>query len=153
MDNLLTNKYVILLCRFVLGGVFVYASIDKIVHPEAFAGILHNYKLLPDYFIYGPALYLPWVELIAGSFLIAGIFTRGSSVVLNALLIIFIAAITINIIRGISFDCGCFSTSQEGGGNVYLLLLRDCLLLFPGLLVLYYYINDRRRNENNNKTN
>ena len=28
---------VVILCRIVLGGVFIYASIDKIMHPEEFA--------------------------------------------------------------------------------------------------------------------
>jgi len=150
MNNLLKNKFFIIACRIFFGAVFVYASIDKIFHPDAFAGILYNYKLLPDFLIYAPALILPWVEIIAGSFLIAGIFVRGSSFILNSLLIIFIVAIAFNLYRGVTFDCGCFSTVQGNGGNVYSLLARDLLLLIPGVLVFYYYYNDRKLNENEN---
>ncbi len=147
--NLINNKLFVLLCRFILGGVFIYASIDKILNPEAFAAILSNYELLPDFFIYAPALFLPWIELVAGSFLIAGIYVRGSSVILNGLLVLFITAIMINLVRGISFDCGCFSTLAGTGSNVYYLLIRDLLLLIPGYVILFHYIF-RRRSENRN---
>ncbi|MCK5003733.1 MAG: DoxX family membrane protein [Candidatus Aminicenantes bacterium] len=138
------DKTVILTCRIILGSVFIFASIDKIFHPEAFAGILHNYKLLPDILIYLPALFLPWIELIAGSFLIAGIFVRGSTFILSSLLLIFILAITINLIRGINFDCGCFSIIPGENGSTYFLLIRDLFLLIPGVLIYLYYKKDRR---------
>ena len=140
IKNLINNKYFILICRIILGTVFIYASVDKIMNPEAFAAIISNYKLLPDFFIYAPALLLPWIELVAGSFLIAGIFIRGSSFILNGLLIVFILAITINLVRGINFDCGCFSTLTGTGSNVYFLLFRDLLLLIPGSVIFYHYI-------------
>ena len=139
IKKLIGNKYFVLICRIILGAVFIYASVDKIINPEAFAAILSNYKLLPDFFIYAPALLLPWIELVAGSFLIAGIFIRGSSFILNGLLIVFIIAITINLARGINFDCGCFSTLTGTGSNVYFLLLRDLLLLIPGSVVFFQY--------------
>ncbi len=150
MRKILRNKYIIRSCRIVLGSVFIYASLDKILHPEAFAGIIYNYKLLPDYFIYFPALFLPWLELVSGAFLIAGIFVRGSSFILNLLLSIFIIAILINIIRGVSFDCGCFSTSSSGGGNdPFLLLARDILLLIPGLNIFLNFKKTRGEHGNN----
>ena len=144
------KRLFLLICRAILGFVFIYASIDKILDPEAFAQILHNYKLLPDFLIYPPALILPWVELIAGSFLVAGIFVRGSSFIINLLLIIFIHAIAFNLLRGISFDCGCFSLSAGTGSNAYLLLLRDLLLLIPGILIYYNYSRNRSLNESKN---
>jgi len=143
IKKLLKNKTLIFSCRIILGSVFIFASIDKIFHPEAFAGILHNYKLLPDILIYFPALFLPWIELIAGAFLIAGIYVRGSTFILNALLLLFILAITTNIIRGINFDCGCFSTLPGESGSTYLLLFRDLLLLIPGTLLYLNYIKEQ----------
>lgn len=139
IKNLISNKYFVFICRVILGTVFIYASVDKIFNPEAFAAILFNYKILPDFFIYAPALLLPWIELVAGSFLIAGIFIRGSSFILNGLLVVFIMAITFNLVRGISFDCGCFSTLTGSGSNVYYLLFRDLLLLIPGSVIFFHY--------------
>ena len=37
----------VILCRLVLGGVFIYASLDKIAHPAEFAKAIGNYHVLP----------------------------------------------------------------------------------------------------------
>lgn len=137
LNKFIHSKYILLVCRLILGSVFIYAASGKIMHPHAMAKILYNYKLLPDLFIYPLALFLPWIELMAGSFLIWGIFKRGSATILTLMLAIFIVAISINLIRGLNFDCGCFSTlSGSGSHDPYLLLLRDILLIFPGIIIL-----------------
>lgn len=146
MKKIIYRPYIVFICRIILGSVFIYASADKILHPEAFADILYNYRLLPDFLIYAPALFLPWIELVAGAFLIAGIFKRGAGFILNGLLLVFILAITINLVRGLNFDCGCFTTLPGEGSNVYALLIRDILLLVPGAVIFMNY-NYRRKNE------
>jgi len=138
--NILSSLPVQVLCRIVLGGVFIYASIDKILHPHAFAKIIHNYQLVPDILVTFPAIVLPWLEMISGLFLVAGIFRRASALVLSALLSMFAVAITINLVRGITFDCGCFSTVSTASGSDPLgLLVRDILLLIPGLIIIFFY--------------
>ena len=124
-------------CRFILGGLFIYASISKIVHPYAFAKIIYNYKLLPESLIYISAITLPWVEIISGLFLIAGIFKRTAAIILSSLLFIFIIAISFNLIRGLNFDCGCFTTViTEKGSDPVGLLIRDILMLIPGGIII-----------------
>jgi len=55
-----------------LGGVFVYASLDKIAQPAEFAKIIYHYRILGPDFDTGPlmanllAVTLPWLELVAG---------------------------------------------------------------------------------------
>lgn len=138
--NFLSSLPVQVLSSFILGGLFIYASIDKIVHPHAFAKIIYNYQLMPDIFIYFMAVTLPWVEMIAGFALVAGIYRRASAIILSALLVIFSVAISINLIRGLNFDCGCFSTlTTEGGSDPVGLLLRDLLILIPGLIISFFY--------------
>ena len=125
--------------RLLLGCVFIYASLDKITHLNAFAKIIHNYQLLPDMFITFPAVVMPWVELISGLFLVAGVFKRAAAALLSSLLLVFSIAISINLIRGITFDCGCFSTvSTASGSDPVGLLIRDLLLLIPGLIILFF---------------
>lgn len=137
--NFLASRPVQYLCCFILGGLFIYASIDKIVNPHAFARIIHNYKLVPGIFIYAMAITFPWIEIIAGLFLVAGIFKRTAAIVLSGMLIIFSIAISINLIRGFKFDCGCFSTSlTEGGSDPVGLLIRDILILIPGLVIIFF---------------
>lgn len=142
--HILSSLPLQVLCRIILGGVFIYASIDKILHPHAFAKIIHNYQLLPDILVTLPAIVLPWLEMISGLFLVAGIFRRASAVVLSAMLLIFGIAITINLIRGITFDCGCFTTvTTASGSDPVELLVRDILLLIPGLIIIFCYKNKR----------
>lgn len=111
--------------RFVLGIVFVYASYDKILHPEAFAKIIYNYQILPDELINLAAIFLPWLELITGSLLIIGLWLPGSVFIGNILLIIFFCALMYNKARGLDISCGCFSTSESAAPESTLYLLRD----------------------------
>ncbi len=144
--KILSSLPVQVLCRVILGGVFIYASIDKILHPQAFAKIIHNYRLVPDLLVTFPAIILPWLEMISGLFLLAGIFSRASALVLSAMLLMFGTAITINLVRGITFDCGCFSTVTTTAGSDPLgLLVRDILLLIPGLVVIFFYKDKEKR--------
>lgn len=57
--HIITDKRLVLLFRLVLGVTFVYASLDKIAHPEQFARIVYNYKTLPHFLINIFAVMLP----------------------------------------------------------------------------------------------
>ena len=63
-----------LLARFILGAVFIYASLDKIADPVAFSTNIDNYHISPLAINNLAALILPWVELIIGLSLITGVF-------------------------------------------------------------------------------
>ena len=45
MINLSQRSLLALFSRIVLGVVLIYASIDKIIHPEAFAKLIGNYNV------------------------------------------------------------------------------------------------------------
>lgn len=126
------------LFRLALGGIFIYASLDKIAHPGAFARIIANYAILPDFLVTLPALALPWVELVAGLCLVIGLWPRGSALLLSLLLLLFIAALGVNALRGVSMSCGCFSTSAADTEKATVLILRDLLIMIPGILILLF---------------
>jgi len=132
----LKNPWLSLIARLVIGSVYAYASLDKIVHPEAFAKIVHNYHILPDFLINVFALVLPWLELICGLALILGAHVLGASIILSGLTAVFMVAVGINVARGVSIDCGCFSTSSHARQLGYNLLIQDAVLLLFGLHVL-----------------
>ena len=67
------GRFFALMARLILGVIFIYASIDKIFHPAAFAEAVYNYQILPDALINLTAIVLPWLELILGAFLILGL--------------------------------------------------------------------------------
>jgi uncharacterized membrane protein YphA (DoxX/SURF4 family) len=138
VKNLLSSALMQFLFRLVLGGIFIYASLDKIAHPLEFAKTIENYKVLPDFLITLPALILPWLELLAGFLLISGLWTRSAAWLLSLLLLAFILALGVNAFRGIDVSCGCFSTSASDTENAFVLIFRDLLILLPGLLIIFF---------------
>jgi len=134
----LTDKRVVLIFRLVLGITFVYASLDKIAHPDQFAKIVYNYKILPGFLINIFAVTLPWVELLAGLFLILGIFTESASLLISLLLVIFLFAISVNVLRGVDLNCGCFSTDPAGKEEGISLIFRDLIFLFMGFMIFFF---------------
>ena len=130
------HDWLLTIVRLIAGGFFVYASLDKIIHPEAFAKIVHNYRILPGGLINIFALILPWVELFCGMALVLGTRVKGAAAVLSALLVVFIVAVISAMARGIKTDCGCFSTTGDGARKVGMpLLIEDAALLFMVLVV------------------
>ena len=129
---------IILVCRIVLGGIFIYASLDKIAHPADFAKAIGNYHVLPFGLENLLALSLPWLELFAGVALITGVMIDGAAIMVIIMNIIFIFAISQALARGISIECGCFSVTTEGGDNIGLqTVIRDIGYLIMGFIVLY----------------
>lgn len=150
IQSLLASRTVQFLCCLILGGLFIYASIDKIAKPYAFAKIIYGYQLVPDIFIYAMAISFPWVEMITGLFLVAGIYKRTAAIILTGMLLIFATAISINLIRGLKFDCGCFSTvTTQSGSNPVELLIRDILILIPGIIIISHGQKATRTNTDN----
>jgi hypothetical protein len=85
------------------------------------------------------AVVLPWLELLLGLFLILDLWLGGAVLVANVLFIVFLAAIALNIARGLDIECGCFS-SDGSPVSMFYYLGRDALFflvsLFAGFLVL-----------------
>ncbi len=137
MASMLSNKYLILGARIVLGLVFIIASIDKIAFPDAFAANIQAYGLTPYPLVNLMALILPWLELICGIFLLTGVLVRSSAAIISALLVIFIVAIVIALVRDLKIDCGCFGKDHLtpiGWDRV----LEDIGLLLLGIYLYFF---------------
>lgn len=136
MRNLFNNSWVELACRWILGITFIYASYYKIMSPMDFAKIVYGYNLFPEILINPIAIILPFVELISGFSLLLGIYPRSAALIINGLLLAFIFILTINIIRGYEFDCGCFSAEKTGSPKM--MVARDVVYLIMGLQVFLF---------------
>lgn len=126
-----------------LGAVFVYASVDKILNPVEFAKIIYHYQLVGPSQQLGPALAnlvavtLPWIELLAGLLLASGVWRREAALLAAALLVVFLVAVGSALARGIDLaNCGCFSVSGGGGRRAGVeLLVGDSVLLAAALFL------------------
>ncbi len=137
MNNFLSNKYLLFLFRIILGFVFIYAGILKISDPAGFSEIIINYKLLPLLFINFFAITLPWIEVVAGLFLLFGISVKENSFIISIMLVVFIFAIVISLGRGLNIECGCFGTSSGTKVGIIKLVENIVLLTFSLLLTKF----------------
>ncbi|MFW6372899.1 MAG: MauE/DoxX family redox-associated membrane protein [Thermodesulfobacteriota bacterium] len=124
--------------RLFMGGVFLYASYDKILKPAAFAEAVYNYQLLPDAAVNLAALVLPWLELLLGICLIAGAWLPGATLVSTGLMTVFIAALMYNLARGLDIHCGCFSTETTEGPVGIWTVLRDFAFLAVSVYLMLH---------------
>jgi len=140
LRTLFNNGWIEVVFRWILGITFIYASYYKILSPTDFAKMVYGYNLFPEVLINLIAIFLPFVELISGLSLLLGIYPRSAALIINGLLLAFIILLTINIIRGHEFDCGCFSAKESGSPKkmANLMVIRDVIYLIMGLQVFLF---------------
>jgi putative oxidoreductase len=126
-----------LLLHFFFGGVFVYAGILKVADPMSFLDDVRSFDLIGDPFAAWLAMGLPWLEIFAGLAVMSGFLRSGGMLILNASLLIFLAAISLSWWRGIDIRCGCFGHS-DATTNYRDLILRDLLLLAAGIVLVWH---------------
>ena len=97
----------------IVGGVFVYAGVLKILDPVQFANDIDNYKTLPWSVSARLAFYLPWLEILCGLALVFRFLYRGGLSILTALILIFIGATIAAKMRGLDITCGCFGHASQ----------------------------------------
>jgi uncharacterized membrane protein YphA (DoxX/SURF4 family) len=141
----LGNKNLVLFTRLALGCLFIYASLDKIIHPLSFAQILHHYRMMPPNLINIWAVILPWIEAAAGILLIISYRVRGANLIIGGLLAMFVAVLAITALRGINVSCGCFSTSIEVKSNLVYRIIEDIGMIILFLHIFIFYKPGRKK--------
>lgn len=126
------KRHLLLCLRVIVGAIFIAASVDKIIHPEAFARIVYNYQVLPNDWINLTAILLPWIELVTGALLLAGVWLPGATLLSTFLFLVFFGTLMFNMARGLDVHCGCFSTSPAGSAQTEWYVVRDGLFLLLG---------------------
>ena len=137
--NFLYNKYFQLTLRVIIGGLFIYASLDKLFNPGEFATIIKNYQILPLELVNIFGIVLPYVEFLAGTFLVFGIFKKGSSFIISLLLVVFLIGLIKAQITGLDINCGCFSIdSNAPKSDISIRIIEDILMLIGSLLIYFF---------------
>ncbi len=113
--------------EIILGGLFFYAGMQKVLHPYEFAEAVIAYQMLPVSLVGLVAAVLPWVEIAAGLCLVAGLKRRSCLLILAGLLTTFLVVILITLARGLKIDCGCGLFFQRQVGLAA--ILEDLFLL------------------------
>ena len=97
----------------IVGGIFIYAGVVKVLDPVQFGIDIDNYKMLPWFVSVRLAFYLPWLEILCGLALIFGFLYRGGLSILTLLVLVFIGATIVAKARGLDITCGCFGHASQ----------------------------------------
>lgn len=143
--RLLTHWSVALVLRIYLGGLFIYASMYKISYPMEFAENIAAYQIVPFWAVNLMAIVMPWTELICGILLVVGLRSKSAVCMIAGMLTLFIAAISLSLIRRIPIGCGCFHSMEEPMN--WTTLVRDFAWL--GIAVHVYLFDSRFQLERN----
>ena len=132
-----TMDWLYRLCRWTLGGIFIYAGGTKLLEPKIFALLIEAYGIVPEGLLITVAIGLPLLEVIAGFGLLFDI--RGSLVLITGLLVLFVVVLGYGIWMGLDVDCGCFGPEDpeaEAFHGLRLSLFRD-LVMMAGVVLIY----------------
>ncbi|MBS0195227.1 MAG: DoxX family protein [Planctomycetes bacterium] len=127
--------------RLLMGGLFVFAGYVKLSNPQLFAFSVAAFDVFPKdagHAVKLVAFAVPWTEIIAGTLLILGLWTRAAALVFSLLLLAFIIGIVSVLKRNLNVECGCFGKFEVPcKGNLGTChLVRNGVMLAVALLIL-----------------
>lgn len=136
LQHLLTHPALALILRLYLAGIFIYASLHKINFPAEFADNIAGYLIVPHWLVNPLAVFMPWLELVSGLFLLAGVRVRAASLVIGGMLVMFTVAVIVALVQDTPIDCGCFQSVGEAIS--WWTVLRDMAWLAMAAHIYFY---------------
>ncbi len=110
-----------------LAGFFILAGGLKLADPVGFARSIVNYQLIGGTAAWSAALWVAWLEVLAGGFLLLRKWRRAALLLILLLLCAFEAALFSAFLRGLDIDCGCFGT--KAASSVSFAMVRNLFLM------------------------
>jgi uncharacterized membrane protein YphA (DoxX/SURF4 family) len=102
-----------LAARFLVAIVVSGAALSKLSAFDRFRGAVAEYRLLPRRAVAPVAGAVALVESAVAAMLILGVAARVAALALDLLLIVFSAAIAINLVRQRRIRCGCTADREQ----------------------------------------
>ena len=133
-NHLLNNPVTCLILRLVVGIIFSFSGITKILGHSQFITIAINYNIIPENLATIYATILPWIEFIIGGYLILGIFTKFCAIISILIGVSFLVA-NLNVVVNDGNYCGhCFGETLTIPISASLAI--DCLIILVALYLL-----------------
>jgi putative oxidoreductase len=154
------RRAVIWIGRLVLGGVFVYAGISKLIFPNthlwpmfvlrfsisvnlsSFAQQVESYKLLSPEGASFVAHTLPFAEILLGLLLLIGWQLRIWASLVTLVMLGFLTIVTRAYLLHMQINCGCFATPEPLTGWT---VLRDGIFAVLALLMTVFAFLEARQ--------
>jgi uncharacterized membrane protein YphA (DoxX/SURF4 family) len=126
----------VLVVRVLLGGLLLAAGVLKLGHPTELAATIATFRLLPAAIVGPLALALPYIELLLGAYLVAGLFTRVVATIAAIQFFCYAGAIASAVVRHIAANCGCFGPNDSSAAD-WPHVLFDLVLVAASLYVAF----------------
>lgn len=139
------TRYLSLLVRLLLGGVFITSSMVKLPMQSRFVDVVQSYQLLPDILAAAYGFALTWIELLVGCYLVFGILVKPGAIITILMSISFLVANVSSIVRGDSYCPNCFgelvplTVIQAITLDVLVVIAAILLLVFSGKEQVYSF--------------
>ena len=95
-----------------IGSLFIFSSIIKISAILPFIDTIELYGIKFEPIKNYSAILIISLELLCGIFLIINVYRKISAAILQCMLVVFIIAISYNLLSGRTFRCGCFGSIE-----------------------------------------
>jgi len=133
--SLIENKYVVLIFRLLMAGMFLVSSYGKLVDIERYSvDAVYNFGILPMFLARPFGLVMPFIELLCALGLLFGVLTRLSALGVGLMSLSFFIAKAIVLSQGRSIECGCFGAVIDTLASVTIFL--DIPMMFFALAVM-----------------
>ncbi len=135
----LSHPLAVLFARVVLGLVLLIAGLSKLQERKAFIQAVASYEILPHFLTRPFGILLPWLELGTAILLLSGVMPTVAGLLAAILLICFMVAILVNLLRGRELNCHCFGQlyQEKIGAGV---LFQDGILLSLALEIVAFHL-------------
>lgn len=123
-----------------LAVILVGAAVSKLAVLDEFAGVIANYRVLPDWPVLqvGVARMIPVLEIAGGVGLLVPATRLPAAALVLGLLIVFSVALAINLLRGRTWiDCGCFRHRARQPITWTLVARNGVLIALDGLVIAW----------------
>jgi uncharacterized membrane protein YphA (DoxX/SURF4 family) len=136
--SLLRHPYLLFALRLVVGLILLFSAAGKLPHQAEFISAVQAHGILPGVLasLYGSVL--PWLELIVGVLLVAGLFTRFAAGVTLLMVISFLVAngtAVFHNVRNWDTACGCFRWITVRTGDA--VIIDIVLIVFTVVLLAH----------------
>lgn len=129
------NRNVVLAFRLILAAFFLISSYGKLVDIQHYSiDAVYNFGLLPKALARFVGLVMPFIELLSGSGLLFGVFTRISALGIGLMGLSFFIAKVIVLSQGRIINCGCFGAIIDTLASVTIFM--DMPIMFFALVVM-----------------
>jgi uncharacterized membrane protein YphA (DoxX/SURF4 family) len=99
--------------RLFIGAVLLVSGLSKAAHPNRFARVVADYRVLPASLSHAIATLIIPIEFVVGITLVLGVAMPVTASAAAALFAVFLIAIAMNLARGRSVACGCFGDESR----------------------------------------